>query len=345
MEYAALISQLVGTVGGAAASQMSNDQALALIKSVSDEYGKIDIPALQKLVLQQQGPSQLAGIKDDAGYRAQQQAGDAQLNDVINSGGLTLSDKAALNNIQQKTARTESMGRNAITQGAAARGGIDSGAQLATQLSNQQNSAENLNQQGENTAGNAQARAYAAIQQRSANASAGLNRTNQLAEDKARAADAISAGNAAIANTAAKYNAGIPQQNFANQLGLANAKAAPLYATAGQTAANGQNTQKNMQAVGNLGAAALNSKSGSSAGSSNGAMTSPDDWNAYPGNGPGAPPPTPAPANSTEPGTPSWDSGSSSDALSSPGTRPARQKTVVGYDDNNQPIYGYASAS
>lgn len=327
---------------------MSNDQALALIKSVSDAAGKIDVPKLQQLLLKQQGPSAMAGVHDDAAYRAQQQSADANLNDVINSGGLTLADRAALNKIQQRTASTEAAGRNAITAGAAARGTLDSGSQLAAELANQQNSAENLNQQGENTAGAAQSRAYAAIAQRGQNAASGLQRTQQLAEAKAQAQDAINAGNTAIANTAAKYNAGLPQQDFQNQLGLLNAKAAPIYATAGMTAANGQNTAKNIQGAGNLAGAALNKMgSGSSANgytpppntqAGDPQYGSPTDWNAAPGagvNGGGA--------SAEGPGTPNF--GDSSDSLSGQSTKPARQKTIVGYDDNNQPIYGYASAS
>lgn len=251
MNWLTLIGQLAGAAAGEAASSMDKAQVLELIKSVRDEYGKIDVPKLQQLLLQKQGPSHLNGIKDDPTYRAQQSAADAQNNDIIATGGLTLADKAALNAIRAKIARTESAGRHSIEQGMAARGALDSGAQLAMQLQGNQQAAEEANAAGAQTAGAAQARAFQAIRDRAANAGAGLDRDYRKQSDAARANDAIEAGNVAIANTAARYNASIPQQDFDNKLKLAGAKAQPTYAVAGAHAANAKDTQQMWQTAGN----------------------------------------------------------------------------------------------
>lgn len=251
-----LVAQIAGSAVGEAMSQMDKNEAMRLIRSVSDEYGKIDVPQLQKLVLEKQKDTQLANIKDDPTYRSQQNAADAQLNDVINSGGLTLADRAALNAVRGKVARTESAGRNAITNSMAARGSLDSGAMLAMQLQNNQQGAQSAAEAGENTTGRAQARAFEAIRARGQNAGAGLDRSYRQESDKARAQDAINAGNAAIANTAARYNASIPQQNFDNQLKLTGAKAGATYATAGANAANAKDTKQAWQGIGNMAAGA-----------------------------------------------------------------------------------------
>ncbi len=156
-----LIAQLLGSAAGEAASKMDQEEAMRLIKSVSDSYGKIDLPKLKELFLQKQGDTKLAGIKDDPTYRSQQNAADAQLNDVINSGGLTLSDRAALNSVRNRVSRGESAGRNAIERNQQARGALDSGDTLAMQLQNNQQSAQQASEEGERTAGMAQARAFA----------------------------------------------------------------------------------------------------------------------------------------------------------------------------------------
>lgn len=315
---------------------MDKSEAMRLIKSVSDEYGKIDVPKLQDLLLEKQGASKLGGIRDDPTYRGQQNAADAQLNDVINSGGLTLADQASLNQIRAKTARSESAGRHAIESGMAARGSLDSGAQLAMELQGNQQAAESEAAAGADTAGKAQQRAFEAIRLRAQNAGAGLDRDYRQKSDAARANDAIDAGNVAISNTAAKYNAGIPQQDFNNKLTLTGAKAQPAYALAGAHAANAKDTQQQYQGYGNMAASAINkagSKSnggGDYSGSNNNLPSDSTVDNSF------------ANANA---GAFNDYPGGSSDALGGASTRPTRVKEVVGYDENGNPIYGYRTAS
>lgn len=290
---------------------MDKAEVLALIQSVRDEYGKIDVPKLKDLLLQQQGPTNLAGIKDDPTYRAQQNAADAQNSAIIDAGGLTLADKAALNAIRSKISRTESAGRHAIENNMAARGSLDSGAQLAMQLQGNQQAAEEANAAGESTAAQAQLRSMQAVRDRAQNAGRGLDRDYQKKADAARAADAINAGNVAIANAGARYNAGIPQQNFENEMQLAGAKAQPTYALAGAKAANAKDTAQRIQGVGNMVGAAVNS--GYQAYKASKSNT---------GGGGGFP------------DADAHESGHSADAL---GGTPTRQ--VIGYRTDGRPIY------
>lgn len=331
MNWLALIGQVAGSALGEQMSAMDKATAMSLIQSSLDDLGKIDVPKLKELVLQHQAKSELGGIKDDPAYRAQQQAADAQLGDVVDSGGLTLADRANLNAIRNKTASTESAGRNAILGGMAARGTLDSGTQVAAQLQGNQQAANELAAAGEHTAGAAQARAFAAIGERARQAGAGLDRDYRRQSDAARAQDAINAGNVAIANSAAKYNAGLPQQNFNNALTLAGAKINPTQILAGAHAANAKDTQQMWQGLGNAagaaGSAAANSAS-KSGGSSNtgdysgsdlntpgfdqatndGVASQPSEWNSYPG-----------------------------DALSGPSTRNP-DPDIIGYTADGKPI-------
>jgi hypothetical protein len=204
-----------------------------LLKQAADQYGNIDLPKLQNLVLQNIPPTALAEIRQNPQYKAEQAQADAQLNDVINSGGLTLADKAALDAIRTRSGRATGATNNAVLEGAANRGTLDSGTTLLAQLANNQSNAQNQAQDDESQAAQAQTRALQAIAQRGQNATANLNTDWQEQAQVAAAKDAIARGNVAIQNAATTYNANLPQQNFNNQLTLAGAKAGALTGLAG----------------------------------------------------------------------------------------------------------------
>ncbi len=164
----------------------------------------------------------------------------------------------------------------------------------------------------------AQARAFEAVRERARNAGAGLDRSFNQDARKASAQDAINAGNTAIANTAARYNASIPQQNFDNQMKLTSAKAGPAYALAGAHAAQAKDTQQQMQGYGNMGGAAA--ESGYSAYKKSQSAPAAGGGGGF----------------SNEPGGQDW--GSDPNALSGETTKPQRQ--VIGHRMDGTPIYG-----
>lgn len=320
MDWLAMITQLAGSEAGRAASQMDRDAAMRLIQSAVDEMGKINVPKLQKLLLQKQGDTGLAGIQDDPTYRSQQNAADAQLGDVIDSGGLTLADKAALNAIRNKSARAESAGRNAITNQMAARGTLDSGSQLAMQLDENSRSANEMSAADEATAGRAEARAFEAIRERARNAGAGLDRSYAQKANAARAQDAINAGNTAIANTAAIHDAGQAQRDFENQVHLAQAKAQPGYVLSDAHKGAAADIQDTWTGRGNVAAAALKSgKSSNALGYDDRAASNAPAWQ--------------------DPSVSEWKPypGESSGALSGESTKD--DSPIQGYDENGRPIY------
>ncbi len=228
MDYAAIlaaIAEVAGPIVGQILAGADRDKVLSILQASRDEYGQIQVPKLQELAGKLAPDTQLAGIKDNPQYLQQQHEADNQLKGIADSGGLTLEDRGALNAIRNRVSRTESAGRHAIENQMAARGTLDSGAQLSMSLANQQNAAQSAAEAGEQTAGQAQRRAYEAILARSQNAGQGLDRDYRQQSNAASAQDAINRGNTDIRNVTARYNAGLPQQNFNNQLTHAGAMA------------------------------------------------------------------------------------------------------------------------
>ncbi len=333
MSMIGMIGQLAGSATGAAMGSIDQQKAMELIKASVDEYGKINVPKLQQLVLQQNKGTELANVKDDPTYRSQQNAADAQLDDVIRSGGLTLADKAALNAIRNRSAQTESAGRHAIENSMAARGTLDSGSQLAMQLQGNQQSANELARADESQAAQAQARAFQAIRERAQLAGQGLDRTNAMKTRAAQAQDAINAGNTAIMNTANQYNAGIPQQQFNNDLTLAGAKSQPGYALAGAYAAQGKDKQQAGTAAGNVFASGVNAASKNNTGSGGGGLGYDEGAAA---NMPSNSSADASFGNANQGGFDSYPG----NALSGESTRPDGQE-IIEYDSNGKPIYGH----
>ena len=269
MDYAALLGALIQVAGPLVGQQLAKadrEKVLAILQASRDRFGNIDVPKLTALSAELVPDTKLADIKDDPDYRKQQAEADNALKGIADSGGLMLSDRAALNAIRNKVARAESAGRESIAADMARRGTLDSGAQLTMQLDNQQDAANRLAEQGEQTAGAAQKRAYEAILARSQNAGQGLDRDYRQKSNAAAAQDAINRGNADIRNLTNRWNAALPQQNYDNQMRQAGALAGAdqgltnfytgradqtqrdantVSATAGQgiTAAFGQNAQ------------------------------------------------------------------------------------------------------
>ena len=226
MDYAAIIGailQVAGPVVGYFLAQQDKQKVLELLQGARDRYGNIDVPKLTALTAELMPTTELAKLKDDPKYRQQQAEADNALKGIAEGGGLMLSDKAALNAIRNKVARSESAGRESIAADMARRGTLDSGAQLTMQLDNQQDAANRLAEQGENTAGMAQKRAYEAILARSQNAGQGLDRDYRQKSNAASAQDAINRGNADIRNLTNYRNQQLPQQQFDNEFKKAGA--------------------------------------------------------------------------------------------------------------------------
>lgn len=292
---------LASSAIGAASASADRRQAADMIQRSILDYEAMGVPSVeaQKLVLEElksagqltpeleqmvmQGPSAVGAISTDAGYKDAQLRALDELTAIGDAGGLRLSDEAQIEDALSKVRQQERGSREAILANARERGVAGSGMELAAQLSNQQNSAENAYKSGMDIAGLAQDRALDAIMQ--GGQLGGQLRGQEYGEklDAARAADEISRFNAqnqinmgmrnvdrgndaqrynlgesqrimdsnvGTRNQQQQYNQGLQQQYFDNQLGLNQAKA---NARAGQASNLQNNANATQQMWGGIG--------------------------------------------------------------------------------------------
>ena len=140
---------------------------------------------------QQVGPSAMRDIQDDPATRDAQMRALQQISQVASQGGMTATDKAQLNDIEDASNANEQGNRQAVLQSMMARGAGGSGMDLAAQLSNEQGSANQASRQGLNVASMAQQRALAAMSQMGALGGSVRGQDFNQASAKAQATDAI----------------------------------------------------------------------------------------------------------------------------------------------------------
>ena len=237
-----------GVIGNLAGNQAQMNAYANVLKNLQGEmgdYSKIGPAGYQNLTAQQLGPSALASIQPDAAARGDQQAAISQLGDIANSGGLELSDRNALNQLEQTESRNNAARGNSLANQFAARGQLGGGAQLAMDLAGNQNAATNANQQGESIAAQAQQRAMQAVLNKGAAARSMANDDYARKQAAAQAADSIAAHNASMRTDASKYNNTLAGQNLEDQYkklqgetGVTTATNNALLGQAGQSAAN-----------------------------------------------------------------------------------------------------------
>jgi hypothetical protein len=190
-----------GTLGANAAQQAAYQ---AVIKNLQDRFGdysKLSAPTANQLN-HQLGPTALDTIQNDAQARADEQTAIAQLDQIAKSGGLTLSDRNALNQIEQALSRNAAARNASVANQFAARGQLGSGQQLQMQLANNQNATEQANQRGESIAADAQKRAMQAVLDKGSMARNLANDDYSRKKAAAEAADSINRYNSSMATNA-----------------------------------------------------------------------------------------------------------------------------------------------
>lgn len=228
------------------------EQELALQQFVSQ--GKLE-PKLEQAI--QQRPSEFEKVRASVTHKAAQNRALASLEKLGYEGGLSLQDKADLQDAQIRSNTEERSDRNAIIADMARRGQGGSGFALQAQLANQQGAADRDAQSSLSVAAQARARALEAIQ--GAGTLAGQQRSQDVGEQQAvaRAKDAINQFNTSnlqdvqmrninaqnkaqaqnlseaqrlsdmntnLSNEQQKYNKGLQQQQFENQMAIAKGK-------------------------------------------------------------------------------------------------------------------------
>jgi len=226
-------------------SSVFGDDASIKLNQAEDVYRNIDLPDIEKMKLQlqqyvdqgmmtpEEAEAQLVGSNGydsmdlDSSGKAAQMAALQGLQEIGNQGGLTSSDKAKLQEIQNQEQTSARGSREAILQNANARGAGGSGLEMLAQLQNAQDSATRASSRDLNVSAQAQDRALQALQQAG---QMGGNINQQQFGQQAAVADsrnAISQFNAANRqqvnsnNTAINNNA--MQTNLQNKQNTANA--------------------------------------------------------------------------------------------------------------------------
>jgi len=226
-------------------------EALALQKEAADEFRKIGIPdrEAQELALQvpelvlasEEEKLKESAIEDiEVDPKLQQDALEA-LEELRTRGeeGFTVEDQARFEALRRRTAADEQARQASILQSMAERGALDSGAQLAAQLSSSQAAAQRQAVAAEQQAAEA-ARARREALSQAANLATGMQQ-QQFGRDltQAQARDQIAQFNAAVAardtgarrqqaqqqaeiqNFQEQYNKELVQREFENQMARA----------------------------------------------------------------------------------------------------------------------------
>lgn len=211
-----------------------NEAAMAGINQIRDAYGNLQVPdyipvdyqgpqeasdiRVDPAALERVGPSAYGNISADPQYKEAQLAQLSALQDLRDKGGMNLTDRANLNELQNEDASRERGARGAIMDTMHARGSGNNGMELTALLNSQQGAANRQSSNSLRTAGMAQDRALQA-----GNSAAGLagqmgtQDFNQQAQIAA-ARDNAAKFNAQMSNANSQFNAGAQfNQQAANQ--------------------------------------------------------------------------------------------------------------------------------
>lgn len=242
----------ISLYGEEQARSMSRRQLELLERQLAD-VRSVKLPTLEELKAEELGESAVAGMKSDPALRSKQMQAIATLQNIIDQGGLDLTDQAALEQAMGAATNQQKRARAGVAGDAAARGQSNSGARLVMDMDAAQAGSNAARQTGLETAAMAQRRRLQAIRD-AGSASAGLREQDwREGETANRAKDIRDERNAAAREKAQYYNAGLPQQRFANAMGKATGQM-PATSAVGNAYAGGANDARGA-AAGMVGAA------------------------------------------------------------------------------------------
>jgi len=283
LEGAGAIASLFGMFGGDAESKKYVDKAI-------QEFIKIHVPdpEMQKLALERYmsagqlspelehqikaDPTAFQDVVKNVKYQQAQDRALGQLQSLGEEGGLSLSDKADLQDQMIQNANKDKANRDAITDDLARRGQLGSGMALQAQIAGAQQAGDRDASMRLRTLGDARDRALRAIEgagdlagnmqnadyQRQSDLAQARDRINQFNTQNAQAVqqrnvasqnDAqaknlanrqnIMNSNTDLANKEQQYNKELLQKQFENEMSLAGAKAR-VYGNAANQAQQGK---------------------------------------------------------------------------------------------------------
>lgn len=247
-----------------------------------------EIKYIGDLQAAQQQQSGLTGVDISPEFAAAQRQALTGMQDVVSQRGLTEADRAVLSQIAAEEANRERAGREAILQGAQARGLGGSGLELAAQLQAQQDAATRSSARNAQVAQDAQQRYLQALAQTGQMGSEFGQQEFARGAARGQAQDVINQFNVANTNTAMAENRAMQQQlaaqnvanrNAINQANIDLRNQATQYNVAqkpmaqfGMASGQAQNVASALQGAAGLGQQQLGQKYGVMAGTTGGVL-------------------------------------------------------------------------
>lgn len=265
MDYAAIIAAAVSAIT-MLVSTGQEAEAAKLRAKITAEYGPEILPHLDKAIAEQAGPSAFAAIQANDQGRQQQMDVQQQLADIYDTGGQTQADEAAYDVARRGVSQRAASQAGDIGIEAARRGQTGSGLSAVLAAQSGQGELEALAGLNADVASSGRQRALQALLARGQQAGQMRGQDWQQSSERASATDLMNRFNASQRQATGMYNAGLPQQQFENNMNR----------LAGQTGA------ANNQAAGYDRAAAGTRQTG--AGLANSALSYGQSWDWDPNN-------------------------------------------------------------
>lgn len=220
MDMGAVLQFAVSMYGEQAAKNL-NEEQLRLLKRQLEDVRNVKLPTLEELKAEELGDSAVGGMQSNQGLRANQLEAIATLRNIVDQGGLDLTDQAALEQAIDAATNQQKRARAGVASDAAQRGQLNSGARLVMDMDAAQSGANAARQTGLETAAMAQRRRLQAIRD-AGSISGGLREQDWREQETAnRAKDIREEANARERARVGQYNAGLAQQGFSNAMAKA----------------------------------------------------------------------------------------------------------------------------
>jgi hypothetical protein len=193
-------------------------EAQHLRQQIADQYGPDILPEIDRQIAQETGKSAFETSQMPAQGRAAQVDVDQELANIYDTAGNTAADQSAYDLARRNVSRVASTNSANAGLSAARRGqaGGGLGAILASQSG--QDELDALAGLDAQMAADSRSRGLAALNARAGNASSLRGGDWRELEGRASAIDLNNRFNASQRTGAAQWNAGIPQQNFNNEI-------------------------------------------------------------------------------------------------------------------------------
>lgn len=218
---------IIGSIVGALMSAPDRESAERYLRQAAEQYN-IPLPQLQQLVAEELGRSQIETAQVDPSVLAAQRGALAQLQRVGREGAGGVEFRGAVQMAEQESNRQDAARRAAILREMQARGGAGSGMELAARMQSAQDAANRSAGMGFGAAMAGRQQALQAMQAAGGMAGGMRGQEWQERSARARAADEIARFNLLNRQQMALRNAGLPQQQFENQMRLAGGRAGAL---------------------------------------------------------------------------------------------------------------------